>query len=317
MQARAQMRSHLFLFASAGVVLCLALLLGVPSVAGAAQARLEVARTPQSIADVTVNIYCRLVAGKKIYGSSGRGVLIDPRGVILTNAHVAQYFLLAKDSGRVEGRCSVRQGSPARDRYTAQVLYLPASWLIENASKISEREPRGTGENDFALLYITGAQRGTLSLPFPFLPIETLVERWLPVSVAGYPTQERSFSEVRSKLTLAAASSSVSNVLSYAGGFTDLLALTSSARAQSGVSGGPVVSPAGALLGIVAAKSLGETASLRALTLSYVDRAVTLQTGLTLAELLAGDFALRAQATAASIPPEALSALERGLRAKK
>ena len=49
---------------------------------------------PNALHDATVNLYCRLKAGKKIWSASGSGVFVDARGVILTNAHVAQqiYF---------------------------------------------------------------------------------------------------------------------------------------------------------------------------------------------------------------------------------
>src|SRR5690349_10285815 len=79
-------------------------------------AALEVANP---ITDATVNLYCRLKAGKQLLSASGSGVFISDRGVILTNAHVAQYFLLAGEKGRVTGWCSVRTGSRAKEAYTA------------------------------------------------------------------------------------------------------------------------------------------------------------------------------------------------------
>src|SRR5688500_2914917 len=72
-------------------------------------------KAPDPIKDATVNLYCRLKAGKRTVSSSGSGIMIDERGIILTNAHVAQYFLLAGEKGRVTGWCSVRTGSPAKE----------------------------------------------------------------------------------------------------------------------------------------------------------------------------------------------------------
>src|SRR3989344_56515 len=119
-----------------------------------------------TVEDATVNLYCRLKSGKTVYGTSGSGVFISDRGVILTNAHVAQYFLLAKDTLRVKGECWVRIGSPAKATYTASVLYLSPSWIDANAAGLKKKQPTGTGEGDFALLYVTGAKSGTIPAQF-------------------------------------------------------------------------------------------------------------------------------------------------------
>ncbi|MDE2021487.1 MAG: hypothetical protein KGI71_00985, partial [Patescibacteria group bacterium] len=97
-----------------------------------------------------VNIICYVPAGSGLHSISGSGVFIDPKGIILTNAHIAQYFLLA-DRGV---SCVVRSGSPAVSRYTAALAYISPSWIHTNASVLTQASPSGTGEYDFALLAI-------------------------------------------------------------------------------------------------------------------------------------------------------------------
>ena len=265
----------------------------------------------------TVNLYCRLKAGKTIYSSTGTGVVINERGVILTNAHVAQYFLLAKEKGRVSGWCGVRTGSPADEAYTADVLYIPSTWISTNLSLISEERPRGSGENDFALLYITGAEKKkTVPTSFSYLPLAlTTPKEGDSVKVAGYPTNGLSFSDVRNRMTFAVATSTVQGVQGFAvGSREDVFTLASSTLAQYGVSGGPVVDASGTLVGIVSAKSADR---LRAVSTSYIDRSIQAQTGATLSQIISGDLASRAAITKLLLPEGTVAALEKGLRAKK
>ena len=57
-----------------------------------------------------VNILC--TSRGSVRPISGSGVIIDSRGVILTNAHVAQYVLLAENPA-INLSCVIRTGSPA------------------------------------------------------------------------------------------------------------------------------------------------------------------------------------------------------------
>lgn len=274
------------------------------------------ASAPDPLKDATVNLYCRLKAGKTIYSSSGTGVFISPRGVILTNAHVAQYFLLAKDEGRVTGWCSVRTGSPAKDTYTADILYIPPAWLAANLGKISEKRPGGSTQGDFALLYVTGAKKGELPSSFPSLPVQaaaTLTEG-SSISLAGYPTGSLSFSGVRNRLSSVTASSTVENLQSYAvGGPLDVFTLASSSAASYGVSGGPVIDSTSTVAGIITSKSSDK---LRGITLNYISRYLQQNTGVSLTAMLAENFAARAAVTDLLIPDAQVEELAKGLRSK-
>lgn len=276
------------------------------------------------VENATVNLYCRLKAGKRTWSTTGTGVFIHERGVILTNAHVAQYFLLAGEKGRVTGWCSVRTGSPADERYTAEVLYIPPAWIADNVSEVSKKAPKGTGEDDFALLYVTGTENAKEALPatFPAIPFDLSVSAAVgsDVTVLGYPTEKLSFSAIRNKLKRVTATSTVEAVRSFGSSYVpDLIQIAPSAASASGVSGGPVVSIREELTGIVSTMSTAkENRVLRALTLVYIDRALRAQTGLSLATLLAEpSYPTRALLTKAMLPEDTVKDLAEALRKKK
>jgi len=273
------------------------------------------------IKDSTVNLYCRLKAGRKIFSSSGSGVLISDRGVILTNAHVAQYFLLAGKEGRVTGRCSIRTGSPAKERYVASVLYFPSIWVKDNATELSKSKPKGTGENDFALLYVTDTKRGTLPEKFPTLAIDLsgMVADQETVSIAGYPSEKLNFNEVRNKLAIVTASSTITNTRSFGGSQSiDILTLAPSAAGGVGVSGGPIIDGSGEVIGIVTSKSIAkDDRTLRAITIPYINQTLQSQANISLGSLLASDFATQANSVYAIPSPEIIKIITKGLLGRK
>jgi len=90
-----------------------------------------------------VNILC--IAGSGDMRSiTGSGIIIDPRGVILTNAHVAQYVLLSQSSD-VNLSCMIRMGSPAIVRFKAETLYIPPVWVDAHVAEIRSQHALGTG----------------------------------------------------------------------------------------------------------------------------------------------------------------------------
>lgn len=278
----------------------------------------SVTRTADPLSEATVNLYCRMRVGKIIYASSGTGVFVNERGIILTNAHVAQYFLLPGEEKKITGWCSVRGGSPAKDLYTASVLYLSPAWVTENADQLAKGTPKGTGANDFALLYVTGAKKGALPARFPTLPIDIAGAKIKDeVNIQGYPTDGLSFSGVRNKLKSVSASTSVEDIRGFSSQANDVLVLAPSAAGAFGFSGAPVVSEGGKTVGIITSKSSGGGTTARAITLSYIDRSLRTQTGLSLSTLLTGEPSLWLTQTSAGRAPEIVKAIANGLRAKK
>lgn len=272
------------------------------------------------VRDATVNIYCRVKSGNKTLSSTGSGVFVGDRGIILTNAHVAQYLLLAESGKKISGGCTVRTGSPAKDAYTASLLYLPSAWIEENKEQLSKKVPTGTGIYDFALISITGAKKGTLPTSFPDIPVDVVrvVSEDEGVTVAGYPADKLDFDEVKKKLLGITASSTVTKVQTFETGTVDLITLAPSAAGGSGSSGGPIVSTAGKVIGITVAKSTSkDTPSLRAITLPYIDRTLVAQTGYNLSSLLLNDFGIRTSSTNALTSPELMRIIEKGVFKKR
>jgi len=241
-----------------------------------------------------VNILC-MPRGGSLSPVSGSGVLIDPRGVILTNAHVAQYVLLSEDP-RVNLSCTVRTGAPATARWVPSVLYIPPVWVDEHASEILTAHPSGTGEHDYALLLITGTVDGTpVPTDFPYLPVDTRSAVAFPtdnVLVASYPAEFLGGIAAEYNLYPASSVASVGQFYTFTTASPDVLALGGVIEAQSGSSGGAVVNAWGRLVGLIVTTSEGTTTSqrdLHALALSYIERDLKAQTGIGLAGTLDGN----------------------------
>jgi hypothetical protein len=235
--------------------------------------------------------------------------MIDPRGVILTNAHVAQYVLLS-ESPRVDLDCYIRTGSPAKAKWIPQVLYIPAVWVQQHASDIRAEHPTGTGEHDYALLYIKSSADGSpLPTGFSSIPVDSREAIGFlgdQVLAAGYPAE---FVGASSSFNLYPASSitNIAQLLTFTVKTVDVISVGSVIEAQSGSSGGAVVNAWGHLIGVITTTSEGATTAdrdLRAITLSYINRDIATQTGSTLLNYLNGDLAAKTSAFTANEAPQ-------------
>ena len=244
-----------------------------------------------------VNIFCAPKGGA-MRPISGTGTIIDPRGIILTNAHVAQYVLLS-ESPRVDLSCYVRAGSPATTKWIPQVLYIPAVWVQQHAADIRAEHPLGTGEHDYALLFIGASSDGSpLPARFPSLPVDTREAIGFlgdQVLAASYPAE---FVGASANFALYSASSvtNIAQLLTFDVKSVDVISVGSVIEAQSGSSGGAIVNAWGHLIGVITTTSEGTTTAdrdLRAITLSYINRDITAQTGSTLLNYLNEDLAVK------------------------
>ncbi|HEV3244999.1 MAG TPA: trypsin-like peptidase domain-containing protein, partial [Candidatus Paceibacterota bacterium] len=254
---------------------------------------------PESFAQINtdaraalVNILCEPQGGSSLNPISGSGVIIDPRGVILTNAHVAQYVLLS-ESPRVNLTCFVRTGSPATAEWSAAVLYIPPIWVSQHVSEILDQHPTGTGEHDYALLYITGSVNGAQLPPtFPSLPVDTRPAIGFPgdqVLVASYPAELIGGIAAQYDLYADTSVTTIKQLLTFGSGTPDVVSLGGVIEAQSGSSGGAVINMWGRLIAIVATTSGGTTTAdrdLRGVALSYINTDLTAQSGVSLGVLL-------------------------------
>lgn len=218
-----------------------------------------------------VNILCQVPASSTLHSVSGSGVFIDPKGIILTNAHIAQYLLLA-DRGV---SCTIRSGSPAVDKYKAALIYISPSWIHANQKVLTEATPIGTGEYDFALLAVTGSTAADpLPAPFPSIRLAQLPPATgTPVVIASYGAQFLSSTQVIAALSPTIVFGSVKDIFTFDVNSIDVLALGGSAAAQEGSSGGGVTDSSGMLVGTITTSTITgstSTRSLDAITASYI-----------------------------------------------
>ncbi|MCX6786396.1 MAG: serine protease [Candidatus Kaiserbacteria bacterium] len=234
-----------------------------------------------------VNIICYAPARSGIHSISGSGVIIDPKGIILTNAHVAQYFLLADR----DVSCTIRSGSPATDSYNAALAYISPAWLKANPTVLTKTTPSGTGEYDFAFLAITkSATDSKLPSIFPYMTLSTTPPKDTPVVIASYGSQFLEASQITNGLFPTIVFGSVKDVLTFGTNTIDVLALGGSAAAQEGSSGGGVADVFRNLVGTITTSTITgttDTRSLDAITASYIRGEYASETGQALDLLLA------------------------------
>lgn len=257
----------------------------------------------------TVNILCSSKARGPLNSISASGVLVDPRGTIITNSHVGQYLLLKNypTPGFVE--CTIRTGSPATPKYKAELLFLPPSWIADNAEKIDQERPTGNGEHDYAFLRITGPVSSSVVMPqsFPFLAISTTPPtEGQTLIAAGYSAGFLGGISIQKDLHVSSALTEVGEVFTFGDNTIDLFSIGGTIVSQQGASGGAVANQNGILMGIiVTATDAPDTASrdLRAITTSYIIRDFQKEAGMPLDTYMEADTKARADTFAATIAP--------------
>ncbi len=245
-----------------------------------------------------VNIICTAKNSGVFMPVSGSGVIIDPRGIILTNAHIANVYLL-KDypvSGFVD--CIIRSGSPARNMYHAELLYISSVWIKQNKTNLIEENPTGTGENDFALLRITDTVSGD-PLPSEFSYVsyeleEANIEEGQSVLLVGYPASFLGGITIQKDLHITSTVSTITKLYTFdQSGLLDLISVGTSVLAQKGSSGGAVIrQQSDKLTGLIVTSTSGKTTDdreLNAITIAHINRSFKKETGFDLASFLQAD----------------------------
>ncbi|PCI30276.1 hypothetical protein COB55_00660 [Candidatus Wolfebacteria bacterium] len=243
-----------------------------------------------------VNILCTSKGGGLFAPASGSGIIIDPRGIILTNAHVAQYFLIRDYPAPNSITCTIRTGSPAVNTYKARLMYISQNWVNNNRTALTNTEQLVNGSDDFALLLITETTAPNSSLPESFNYIEPNIEPGLPtqntpVLLAGYPAGFLSGISIQRDLYASTSVVNTRETISYdATGTIDLFALGGSIVAQQGSSGGGVIRfDDGKLQGIISLSTSGESTddrNLLAISIDHIRRTLIAETFVDMVDIL-------------------------------
>lgn len=243
----------------------------------------ELALALGSLKKSLVNILC-ISHKPSLKSISATGVLFDSRGLILTNAHVAQYFLLRDELPAGTITCVVRTGSPATTAYVADLAYISGRWMAANPKTLVTLLPTGTGQDDIAVLAITdSATKTPLPDSFPAVRLSTaVVELKLPVAIGSYGAQTLTSAQIASTLYPTLVFGTVLDRYTFTTTTVDLLSLGGSAVAQEGSSGGGVINESGMLIGLITNSSVEGTffsRDLRAVTSGHIRRSFAADTG--------------------------------------
>ena len=253
----------------------------------------------------TVNIFCTTKGGE-LSPISGTGVVVEPNGLILTNAHVGQYFLLRDFRQKDFIQCIIRTGSPAYPRYNAELVYISPTWVANNKTILKDQNPKGTGENDFAFLRITDAVSGSILPPdFPFVRMDVRenINKNDPVILISYPAGFLGGLSILQDLNITSAITTIKEIYAFKESTADLIAVPGTVISQKGSSGGAVIDKYATLIGLISTSSSGDTTSERALnaiTLAYINRSMQNELGITLEQFVSQDitdFAKKFQTT--------------------
>lgn len=235
-----------------------------------------------------VNIRCTSDS-QVVPGATGSGVIVDPKGIIVTNAHVAQYFLIEQMMPRTS--CYIRTGTPAKAAYDAELMFISPQWLGRNATSFSNSFPAVNGAFDYAFLGITKSlTNDPLPEAFPYIPLasdEALLGE--DVVATGYAAEFLDETQIDSALSPTSAFGKVVLLSSFSESHPDLLEIGSSAAAQRGSSGGAIVNASGDLRGMLTIASALATSTERefaGISADYIRRTYKKEEGKSLDVLL-------------------------------
>lgn len=219
-----------------------------------------------------VNFLCNKPEGIGV----ASGIIISPKGHILTNAHVAKGLDKIKDY-----ECAIRQGSPARIIGYAKLVMLPSAYT--NSKTLQDEF-----QNDISVWIMSRSASEEEKLPesFPHYEIDEFYfpEVDQPLATFSYPAELLGYETLLKSLNMLFAETVVSEF------DANFILSSSGLSSQVGSSGGALVDVyTNKFAGIIFGISNDETISKRtlfSLTTNSVARIIKNETGFTLAEFL-------------------------------
>ncbi len=267
-----------------------------------------------------VNILCTAKSATGLSPITGSGVIIDPRGIVVTNAHIAE-FLLIKDFIQPNFvSCVVRTNNFYHTEYYAELVYISPMWVLNNKDLLKQQNPQGTGENDFAFLRITGSVDAT-SLPTAFSYIAPNVREDIiqdePVLLVSYPAGFLGGDIIFHGVDETSAVTTVQKLYTFSTNTIDLISVAGTVVGQKGSSGGAVIDKNDTLIGVISTESEAKTTSqrdLRAITLGHINRSLIDHEHNSLSAFLSQDLAVYARNFQTMVAPGLSQIIENELK---
>ncbi len=245
------------------------------------------------IEDVVVNIICTSKQGNFTSAQTGSGVLVSSAGVVLTNAHVAHPFLLENHT------CLLYQKNNPYFGYRASLLYIQEEWVKKNRDIVTNTNPRGTGEDDYAFLFITSNSNpgGYMPSKFPYAKVSTdkaIYEVGQPISVGGFPGAPATLLDLARAGNLKTDDTEIYDVFTFSSGPIDVISTENTPVAARGASGGGIFKDNNLVALTVTTSGSGNNARINGITMAYIDRDMRSDLGIGITSFITGDLQTRA-----------------------